>query len=100
MANGELVFEEPWQGRVFGMAHTLCDAGLFTWDEFRDALIAEIDLWESDNPRGTEYRYYDRFLAALEAILSAKGICDATLLQDRFEQFQARPADHDHHHWH
>ncbi|MEE9254066.1 MAG: nitrile hydratase accessory protein [Pseudomonadales bacterium] len=98
MANGELVFEEPWQGRVFGMAHTLCDAGLFTWDEFRDALIVEIEVWESTNPSGTEYRYYERFLAALETILNAKGICEAPLLQHRFEEFQARPAGHDHHH--
>ena len=98
MANGELVFDEPWQGRVFGMAHTLCDGGLFTWDEFRDALIDEIKAWESSNAPGTEYRYYERFLAAFEAILSEKGICDSPLLEDRFDEFQARPAGHDHRH--
>lgn len=98
MANGELVFDEPWQGRVFGMAHTLCDGGLFTWDEFRDALIDEIKAWECSNVPGTEYRYYERFLAAFEAILSEKGICDSPLLEDRFDEFQARPAGHDHRH--
>lgn len=98
MANGELVFEEPWQGRVFGMAHTLCDGGLFTWDEFRDALIDEIKAWETSNAPGTEYRYYERFLAAFEAILSEKGICDSPMLEDRFDEFQARPAGHDHRH--
>ena len=35
MANGELVFESPWEGRVFGMARVLCEQGLFEWDEFR-----------------------------------------------------------------
>ena len=37
-ANGELVFEAPWQARLFGMAWSLCDAGLFEWDEFRAKL--------------------------------------------------------------
>jgi nitrile hydratase accessory protein len=98
MANGELVFDEPWQGRVFGMAHTLCDAGLFTWDEFREALIGEIRQWESANAEGSEYRYYDRFLAALERVLREKGLCDPSALDGRLAEFLARPAGHDHDH--
>ena len=37
MANGELLFEAPWQARVFGMARALSEQGLYTWDEFRGA---------------------------------------------------------------
>ena len=40
--NGEPVFNEPWESRVFGAAVALCERGLFEWDEFRDRLIAEI----------------------------------------------------------
>ena len=40
--NGELVFDEPWQGRVFGMAVALHEQGLYDWEEFRQALIAQI----------------------------------------------------------
>lgn len=97
MANGELVFDEPWQGRVFGMAHALCDAGLFTWDEFREALIDEIARWERTHGTSEEYRYYDRFLVALEAVLADVGVCGTSLLEDRVTLLRARPADHDHH---
>ena len=33
--NGELVFEEPWEGRVFGMAVALHDQRLYGWEEFQ-----------------------------------------------------------------
>ena len=32
MANGEVLFDEPWQGRVFAMALLLVDQGCFAWD--------------------------------------------------------------------
>ena len=41
--NGELVFAAPWEGRVFGMAVALNDRHAYTWDEFRDRLVAQID---------------------------------------------------------
>ena len=46
MANGEVLFEAPWQGRVFGMARSLEEAGLYTWDEFREQLIKHIGQWD------------------------------------------------------
>lgn len=44
--SGELVFETPWEARVFGIAVSLCEQGLYQWDEFRRCLIAEIQDWE------------------------------------------------------
>ena len=35
MANGEVIFEEPWQGRVFAMTILLNKAGLYSRDEFQ-----------------------------------------------------------------
>ena len=43
MANGEVTFEEPWQGRVFGMARVLAEQGCYTWDEFRCHLLNETE---------------------------------------------------------
>ena len=43
-ANGEVIFDEPWQNRTFGMARSLCEAQYFTWDEFRACLMKQIDL--------------------------------------------------------
>lgn len=96
MANGELVFEAPWQGRVFGMARTLCESGLYEWDEFRERLIAEIEHWESSHGTGDEYQYYDRFLAAFTRLLSDKDICLTHDLDERSDAFSQRPHGHDH----
>ncbi len=76
--SGELVFHDPWERRVFAMAVALCEQGLYTWDEFRDRLIAEIAAAEQaartppDAPMPT---YYQLWLAAFEQLLLAKGIC-------------------------
>jgi len=72
--NGELVFNEPWESRVFGIAVALCESGVFNWDEFRDCLIAEIARADAD-PARAKSGYYERFSAALERLLMAKEIC-------------------------
>ena len=40
--NGELVFEQPWESRAFGLAVGLSEAGVLPWPEFREALIYAI----------------------------------------------------------
>ena len=96
--NGELVFEAPWEARVFALAHHLCDAGLYSWDEFREALIAEIAQWDAAHPKGEGYVYYERFQAALEALLAARGLVAPSVLEARASQLAARPHGHDHVH--
>lgn len=95
-ANGELVFEEPWESRAFGMAMTLYEQGRFAWDEFRRALIAEIAAWERAHPDGSSFRYYARWLAALERVLAEKRLCAAPELDRRTRELAARPRGHDH----
>ncbi|MDH3643321.1 MAG: nitrile hydratase accessory protein [Gammaproteobacteria bacterium] len=94
MANGEVVFEAPWQGRVFGMARALCEAGHYSWDEFRECLIDAIGDW--DREAEGDYRYFDHFLLALETLLERKNLLSAGELSERFGAYQARPHDHDH----
>lgn len=96
MANGEVVFEAPWQGRVFGMARALCESGLYEWDEFRACLIAAIDKWEREHGTAGEYHYYDLFLGALTTLLTGKGVCIETELDQKTAEFAARPHGHDH----
>ena len=83
--NGELVFESPWQGRVFGMAVALSEQGLFPWEEFRQTLIAEVAAADA---RGGEFRYYDAWLAAFERVLAAHGVVNATELEETAFQFE------------
>ena len=95
MINGELLFDEPWQSRVFGMARLLSENGAFEWNEFRASLIARIDDWERSNPTA-EYQYYPLFLAALTDTLETKGIVDSAQLQALQQIYSERPAGHDH----
>jgi cobaltochelatase CobN len=83
--NGELVFDEPWQGRVFGMAVALSEQGLLPWEEFRQALIAEIAAAEA---RGGEFRYYHAWLAAFEQVLATRGAVRAEELEETTFQFE------------
>jgi nitrile hydratase accessory protein len=64
--NGELVFQAPWEGRVFGMAVTLSEQQLFDWDAFRDRLVDEIADAEE---HGDDSGYYERWLASFERLL-------------------------------
>ena len=93
MANGDVIFDEPWQSRIFGMARALCEQGQFEWDEFRDCLINRIGQWQD---QGEPYRYFDHFLAALTDLVADKGICSFDELNHKTDLFESRPHGHDH----
>jgi nitrile hydratase accessory protein len=83
--NGELVFAEPWQGRAFGMAVALSEQGAFTWEEFRQTLIAQVAVAErSPGP----FEYYEVWLATFERLLAAKGIVASGELDESTFQFE------------
>jgi nitrile hydratase accessory protein len=96
MVNGEVVFEAPWQGRAFGMARALAEAGFFSWDEFRVQLIRIIGEHDRSEQSDADYQYYTHFLAALEAVLAQKRLLNPHTLEHRVETLQARPHGHDH----
>jgi nitrile hydratase accessory protein len=74
--NGEPIFNEPWESRIFGAAIALCERGLFEWDEFRERLIAQIAAADTGSGASAQPPpYYEHFLAALERLLIDKGIC-------------------------
>jgi nitrile hydratase accessory protein len=95
-ANGELVFEAPWESRAFGMAVSLQERGIFGWDEFRERLIDEIARFEREHPGARSaaagYCYYERWLAALERLLADKGLCAPAELSRRAADLAERPA--------
>jgi len=71
------VFSAPWEARAFAIALKLSESGLFTWDEFRDRLIAEVGASDRIRARdGTSDHgeYYEHFLRALERLLAEKKI--------------------------
>jgi nitrile hydratase accessory protein len=97
-SNGELVFAERWESRAFGMAVTLCEAGVFAWPQFQAALIARIVHWQAAPAEGARWNYYRHWLGALEDLLAD---CGAVLPGDvtaRAHTLTQRPAGHDHPH--
>ena len=83
--NGELVFDEPWQGRVFGMAVALHEQGQYDWEEFRRVLIARI---ADASARGGPFVYYEIWLATFEELLATKGLVTHDELEETTYQFE------------
>jgi nitrile hydratase accessory protein len=71
--NGELVFEEPWQGRALGMAVVVLERTGLSWADFRRHLVAAI----AERPSGPESpatAYYAAWLDALESLLAEQAL--------------------------
>jgi nitrile hydratase accessory protein len=95
------VFSAPWEARAFAIALGLSQAGLFTWDEFRVHLIAEVGATDRIRERdGTNRQgeYYEHFLRALEAVVTEKGIATRSELTIRIAELQGPAAPHAHEH--
>ena len=86
--NGELVFEAPWQGRVFGMALSLRQRSPYPWSEFRDHLEREI---AGAGPEDDGTRYYEHWLYTMEKNLIEKGVIDAKELEERTRYYLENP---------
>ena len=97
-SNGELVFEAPWESRLFGVTVALAEAGQFEWSEFQQRLIGAVGRWEAEHPDGEGYRYYERWAEALESLLGDRGIVAPDSVGERAAELAGRPAGHDHDH--
>ena len=95
-SNGELVFSAPWESRAFGVAVALHDAGVLDFESFRARLVEEIAGWEAEHgPDADGYRYYERWLAALERALREERIVEQARI-DAARETIAHAWAHDH----
>jgi nitrile hydratase accessory protein len=78
-AFAEPVFAEPWQAQAFALTLKLHEAGAFTWQEWADALSAELATDPGDDGR----RYYEHWLAALEGLVTGRCLAGADALAAR-----------------
>jgi nitrile hydratase accessory protein len=80
------VFAEPWQAQAFAMTVRLHQQGYFTWNEWAaalaDELKAAVGRGEPDNDGS---KYYHHWLAALERLVTEKGLTDRAALLERKE---------------
>ena len=75
------VFAAPWQAQAFAMALQLHQRGLFTWPEWAAALSAQISSAQAAGDADLGDTYYQHWLAALEALVVAKGAVQTDALQ-------------------
>jgi len=79
------VFAEPWQAQAFALAVKLSEAGYFTWKEWASALAMELEAAAERGEPDDGTRYYEHWLAALEQLVTTKGLTDFAALAERTE---------------
>src|SRR5436305_13972729 len=76
----EPLFREPWEAQAFAMALALHERGVFTWPEWAAALAEEIHSAQAAGDPDLGTTYYRHWLAALEKLVTAKGIASSDAL--------------------
>jgi nitrile hydratase accessory protein len=80
---GGPVFAEPWEAQAFALAYKLSEQGYFTWKEWAAALADELKAADDRGEPDDGSRYYHYWLAALEHLVTAKGLTDQAALRAR-----------------
>ena len=79
------MFAEPWQAQAFALAVKLSEQGHFTWKEWSAALADELRAAAGRGEPDDGSRYYHHWLAALERLVTNKGLADPAALVTRRE---------------
>ncbi len=82
---GGPVFAEPWQAQAFALAVRLSEQGHYSWNEWAAALAAQLKAAEDRGEPDDGTRYYEHWLAALEQLVTQKGLTDSAALLQRKE---------------
>ncbi len=96
----ERVFSAPWEARAFALALAMSQSGLFSWEDFRANLIAEIgasDLVRERDGTAEHGEYYQHFLRALERTIAARGLLTPAEIAGKLASLAApEPPEHRH----
>lgn len=82
---GGPVFAEPWEAQAFALAVKLSEQGHFTWKEWASALAAELKAAADRGEPDDGSHYYEHWLAALERLVTEKGLTNRTAMEERKE---------------
>ena len=83
--DGGPVFAEPWQAQAFALAVKLSEQGHFTWKEWAATLADELSAAADRGEPDDGSCYYEHWVAALERLVTAKGLTDRRALEKRKE---------------
>ena len=73
-------FAEPWEAQAFALAVKLSEQGHFTWQEWAAILADELASANCGNNDDGSH-YYRYWLAALEKLVTMKGLTDREAMQ-------------------
>ena len=79
------MFAEPWQAQAFALAVKLSEQGYFTWKEWASALADELKAAADRGEPDDGSQYYHHWVAALERLVTEKGLTDSPTLLTRKE---------------
>jgi nitrile hydratase accessory protein len=85
---GGPVFAEPWEAQAFALAVKLSEQGHFTWKEWAAALAAELKAAADRGEPDDGSRYYHHWLAALEGLITSRGLADPATLLERKQAWE------------
>lgn len=80
-----VVFQEPWQAQAFALAVRLSAQGHFTWTEWAESLAAELAAAAERGEPDDGSEYYQHWVAALEKLVTSKGLAGEPELYERKE---------------
>jgi nitrile hydratase accessory protein len=80
---GGPVFAEPWEAQAFALAVKLSEQGHFTWKEWASTLADELKAADDRGEPDDGSHYYHHWLAALERLVTSKGLLDREALATR-----------------
>lgn len=86
------VFRESWEAQAFAMTLTLFERGVFSQREWTASLAKEIKAAQAAGDPDTGETFYRHWLAALERLVTAKGIATQDMLK-RYRDAWDRAAD-------
>jgi len=95
------VFRAPWEAQAFAMAVSLQAQGVFSWQEWAEQLGQSIKAAQARGDADLGDTYYEHWLAALEALVTAKGLTSTqSLLQHQAQVREDHRRLHEHGHDH
>lgn len=82
------VFQAPWEAQAFALTVKLHEGGAFTWAEWTEALSDQVSAAETSGDPDLGDTYYAHWLAALEALVIAKGFGSRDAISDLTEAWR------------
>jgi len=78
-------FDEPWQAQAFALVENLRERGVFTANQWADALSRAL---AAQDPAAGGGDYYDCWLEALERLLDERGLVASSDVTDTSRAWQ------------